>query len=182
MLGLILFAYSFDDGILVKFNSNGQRVCTNNCGKAFENGCPEITCPRPPLNILDKSCQIPSCLIAEAKWHLWPVHEDPTSFWQCPHVGIWSPIKRECGCATLFDYQKQRCVHPHEYKAQCVGHPDNPQPKECPICKNCVDEIPSPSPTLPTAPTRGPTFLPNLCFCYPFTCFCNSNSIPNMYK
>lgn len=84
---------------------NGQKICRTKCGATYDgyNGCPQVPCDRPPL-VPNRNCPEPSCLVAEADWVLWPIANDPTSFWQCPGRGVWQPIRRECGCATLFDF------------------------------------------------------------------------------
>lgn len=155
-----------------KHNSNHQKICTENCGKPF--GCPEIKCTSRDVPEINRNCPIPDCLSPLASWLLWPVSSDPLSFWQCPHIGIWSPIKKDCGCETLFDYRQQRCVHPHEWSLQCFNHQPNPIPKECPICNSCgggdIPVEPSTLPSIPTAPTREPTTVPPFCPCNSMLC------------
>lgn len=127
---------------------NGARVCRTNCGRAFDQ-CPPITCPRSDPPPLDRNCLEPNCNNALAEWLLYPIAEDPTAFYKCNAIGVWSPTRIPCACGTLFDYSLQRCVHVHEFTPQCTRHIANPQPRACPECPTCDEELDPVSTTTP---------------------------------
>jgi hypothetical protein len=131
-------------------------------GRPQNNGCADIPCPRPNPPALDQSCPVPNCLSEFAAWLLWPNADDEATFYKCHSRGVWAPVKMDCACATLFDYNVQRCVHPHEWNRQCTRHPATPRPKDCPVCPGCGEgNPPTQNPTWPTNPTTWPTVPTN---------------------
>lgn len=89
---------------------------------------------RPPA---PGTCLAPDCSDNRLNQWLFP-NIDPNFYWQCnPIIGGWEALKRPCACGTLFDFEKQACVHRHEWTGQCPGQPTNPTVPACPSCPNC---------------------------------------------
>ncbi len=118
--------------VIIEYKPDGTKICRKYCKKAdSEEGCPEIECPPPTQLPLNKKCQKPTCHDEDTAHFLWPVDDDHTSFWQCPHVGTYDPIQFTCICSTFFDYDKQQCVHKFEWKKQCNSHPEKAVTVKC---------------------------------------------------
>lgn len=118
--------------ITVETLPDGTKVCREYCNNTSNlNDCKVIPCPDTNKSKLDRNCPVPDCLDEGVANYLWPVLEDPGAFYQCLAAGIWEPVKTSCSCETLFSYEKQLCVHPFEFKKECIGHVDRPEPTHC---------------------------------------------------
>jgi hypothetical protein len=129
------------DDIIYEHLANGQVRCRLNCQRPT-NECPPVNCPVPDQPALNPTCPRPICN-AEMQFFLFPT-PDPNTYWQCRRsdaLGNWEAVLRDCGCMTQFDYNQQRCVHPHEFRIQCNATPiPKPPPRSCPPdCLTCDD-------------------------------------------
>ncbi|CAO1422068.1 unnamed protein product [Diamesa serratosioi] len=143
--------------IIVEYLSGGERVCRENCRRAV---CPPINCPpidRPPLN---PNCGNVDCSVRNNQPFLWP-SVDATMYYQCVPtnaIGGWGAMPRNCACGSVFDFEKQRCVLPHEFRRVCNGASDIPVLRPCPTwCPTCDDPITTPAPITTTTTTLAPT-------------------------
>lgn len=103
MIAFLVSANAQKNDIIETYSSNGTKICRQNCGNAYANNCPPVTCPRPDNPPLDRTCPAPDCNTPVANWLLWPIAEDPTAFFKCRAFGVWDPERMACGCGTLFD-------------------------------------------------------------------------------
>ena len=153
--------------IIIEYLPNGQMVCRENCRRPL-NQCPPVNCPQPDQPAFNGQCGMPNCGLAATQPFLWP-DTNPNNYYQCRRadaLGNWEAVRRICGCMTFFDYEEQRCVHPHEYVNRCnnpmVPRPSpTPCPIECPTCdQNGIPTLPTNPTNFPTIPTTAPTVRP----------------------
>lgn len=148
--------------VVIEYLSGGERVCRENCRRAI-NTCPPINCPpviRPPLN---PNCGNVDCSLRNHQPFLWPAL-DASIYYQCVptnSIGGWAAMPRNCACMSVFDFDLQRCVHPHEFRAVCNGAPAIPIPKQCPVwCPTCDDPSTTTQATTTTSTTTTTTQRP----------------------
>lgn len=131
--------------------------CRRNCGLAYADSCPPVTCPSPELPPISRVCTIPDCSRTTNRPFIFP-HNDPNKYYQCRPknaMGEWESIVRDCGCETYFSYEEQRCVHPFEWFNQCSGTSNVPPapiacPRECPTCDGATTATPAQTTTATT--------------------------------
>lgn len=118
--------------ITVETLPDGTSVCREYCNDTDNlNDCKIVPCPESKKLKLDSNCPVPDCTNEEIANMLWPVNEDAASFYQCPAIGSWDPVKTHCGCETVFSYEKQQCIYPFEWTKDCFRHPDKPEVTHC---------------------------------------------------
>ena len=160
--------------IIIEYLPNGQMVCRENCRRPL-NTCPPVNCPLPDQPAFNGQCGMPNCGLAATQPFLWP-DTNPNYFFQCRRsdaIGNWEAVRRNCGCMTFFDYEEQRCVHPHEYVNRC-NNPMIPRPLpiacpiECPTCDgngNLPTNPPTIAPPVTTIQQENTTPGQNNCQC-----------------
>lgn len=148
-----------------------------------ENPLPGID-PVPPF---DRRCSRPAC--TQAGGLLYPVANDPTTFYQCAGVDgrTTTAVIMECQCGTFFNWGSQRCETPDHVSQFCDAVPSNPQPRPCtndpndPIWPTQTVTWPTLSDTWPTQSVTWPTQSPPNCMpCIPlWPCLCSCNNQSN---
>lgn len=85
----------------------------------------------PPLS---EACNaVPNCNIVSNHNILFPVSQDPTSYWQCAGTGTGiRPVMMDCQCMTYFMFRSQRCEWPSMVPAnQLCPKSQNVKPRPC---------------------------------------------------
>lgn len=136
----------------------------------------DTTAATPILPPLSTACSgIPDCNIPTNHNILFPLRQDPTSFWQCAGAGTGlRPVMMDCQCGTFFWFQTQRCEFPSIIPSnQLCGNLQNVQPRPCDDSGDLT--------TITITPTTTTTTPPQICVpcipLWPCTCTCIGQTV-----